>query len=175
MRLGRRFSDFGRSSGRYYFWKIGVVLFHVPWRATSYVTNVQSEVKMAAYISRQSIFVFFMKKDYELSLLVRKTQFIFNLNIFWIIRQEYIVKMTIRHSPSLVRHLIVFLICATAIQDVFKTRTKSMKTIFISTLCSRFQIHQIFIRSCTSPDTFRMEPYEQFINFYHKQSQFFSM
>ena len=59
MRPARRLSDLGRSRGRYYFRIIGDVLFHVPLRATSYITNVQSELKMAADSSQQSIFLLF--------------------------------------------------------------------------------------------------------------------
>jgi len=37
--------DFWWSRGRYYFRKIGVVLFYMPSRVTSYVTNFQSEIE----------------------------------------------------------------------------------------------------------------------------------
>ena len=49
-------------------------------------------------------------------------------------------------------------IYAVGIQDVVKTRTKSLKTEIFNTLCSRCLDFQIFIRSCSSPGTSRIEP-----------------
>jgi len=50
-------------------------------------------------------------------------------------------------------------IYAVGIQDVVKTRTKSLKTVIVNTLCSRCLHFQIFIRSCSSPGTSRIDSF----------------
>jgi len=47
---------------------------------------------------------------------------------------------------------------ADGIQDVVKTETESLKTVLFNTLCSHCLHFQIFIRSCSSPGTSRIEP-----------------
>jgi len=56
----------------------------------------------------------------------------------------------LKHSPNW--------IYAAGIQDVVKTRTKSLKTVIFKTPCSRCLHFKIIIRSCSSPGTFRIEP-----------------
>ena len=63
----------------------------------------------------------------------------------------------LKHSPHW--------IYAVGKQDVVKTRTKSLKTVIFNTLCSRCLHFQIFIRSCHSPGTSRIELGDSFRSF----------
>jgi len=71
----------------------------------------------------------------------------------------------LKHSPHW--------IYAVGIQDVVKTRTKSLKTVIFNTLCSRCLYIQICIRFCSSPGTSRIEPGDSIHSFLSQTVTFF--